>query len=123
MVRIAGQIKNLVKSDSTIRRLMTVPGVGPVTALAFVSTVDDPKRFKHASDVGAYLGLTPRRYQSGEVDRTGRISKHGDKLTRYYLFEAANVLLNCVRRGSSLKNWGAKLASKRWSGAIFLSAT
>jgi transposase len=59
---------------------MTVPGVGPVTALAFKSTVDDPGRFKSAGDVGAYLGLTPRRYQSGEMDRTGRISKRGDRL-------------------------------------------
>lgn len=77
---------------------LTVPGVGPVTALAFASTVDDPKRFKRASNVGAYLGLTPKRYQSGELDRTGRISKRGDRLTRYYLFEAANVLLKVVRR-------------------------
>jgi transposase len=61
---------------------------------------------------GAYLGLTPRRYQSGELDRTGRISKRGDRLTRYYLFEAANVLLNVVRRGSPLKRWGAKLAKR-----------
>jgi transposase len=91
---------------------MTVPGVGPVTALAFASTVDDPKRFKRASDVGAYLGLTPRRYQSGELDRTGRISKRGDRLTRYYLFEAANVLLKVVRRGSALKTWGAKLTKR-----------
>lgn len=106
------QIKALAKSDTTVRRLMTVPGVGPVTALAFVSTIDDPNRFKRASDVGAYLGLTPRRYQSGELDRTGRISKRGDRLTRYYLFEAANVLLNVVRRGSPLKSWGAKLAKR-----------
>ncbi|WP_312007771.1 transposase [Bradyrhizobium japonicum] len=54
---------------------MTVPGIGPLTALSFVVTIDDPTRFKHSADVGAYLGLTPRRYQSGEMDRTGRISK------------------------------------------------
>jgi transposase len=106
------QIKALTRSDETVRRLMTVPGVGPVTALAFKSTVDDPGRFKSASDVGAYLGLTPRRYQSGELDRTGRISKRGDRLTRSYLYEAANVLLKVVRRGSPLKSWGLKLAKR-----------
>ncbi len=88
------------------------PGVGPVTALAFVSTIDDPRRFAHASDVGAYLGLTPRRYQSGELDRTGRISKRGDRLTRYCLFEAAHVLLSVVRRPSPLKTWASKLIKR-----------
>ena len=69
------QILKLAKGDETTRRLMTAPGVGPATALAFRSTIDDPNRFKSSNDVGAYLGLTPRRYQSGELDRTGRISK------------------------------------------------
>jgi transposase len=77
---------------------MTVPGVGPLTALAFVTTVDDPARFRRSSSVGAYLGLTPRRHQSGERDVSGRISKCGDRLTRSYLFEAANVLLTRVER-------------------------
>jgi transposase len=106
------QIRELAKADHTVRRLMTVPGVGPVTALAFASTIDDPQRFARATDVGAYLGLTPRRYQSGELDRNGRISKRGDRLTRYYLFEAANVLLTVVRRPSPLKSWGAKLVKR-----------
>jgi len=100
------QILKLAKGDQTTRRLMTVPGVGPATALAFRSTIDDPNRFKSSSDVGAYLGLTPRRYQSGELDRTGRISKRGDRLTRLYLFEAASVLLSVVKRWSVLKAWG-----------------
>jgi transposase len=73
-------------------------GVGPLTALAFVTTVDDPARFRRSSSVGAYLGLTPRRHQSGERDVSGRISKCGDRLTRSYLFEAANVLLTRVER-------------------------
>ena len=68
------QILKLAKGDETTRRLMTVPGVGPATALAFSSTIDDPNRFKSPSDVGAYLGLTPRRYQSGELDRIAPIS-------------------------------------------------
>jgi len=87
-------------------------GSGPATALAFRSTIDDPNRFKRSSDVGAYLGLTPRRYQSGELDRTGRISKRGDRLTRLYLFEAASVLLSVVKRWSVLKAWGVRLAKR-----------
>jgi transposase len=106
------QIHRLAESDDTTRRLMTVPGVGPVTALAFRSTVDKPKRFKSSSDVGAYLGLTPRRYQSGELDRTGRISKRGDRLTRLYLFEAASVLLSVVKRWSAPKAWGVRIAKR-----------
>ena len=112
VIKYDDQLKAMARSNQTVRRLMTVPGVGPVTALAFASTVDDPQRFRRASDVGAYLGLTPRRYQSGELDRTGRISKRGDRLTRYYLFEAANVLLRVVRRGSPLKSWGLKLIKR-----------
>ena len=66
------EIRRFVRDDLTLRRFMTVPGVGPVTALAFRSTIDEPNRFKRARDVGPYLGLTPRRYQSGETDRHGR---------------------------------------------------
>ena len=74
------EIGRIVRTDTTLRRFMTVPGVGPVTALAFLSTIDDPSRFRRARDVGPYLGLTPKRYQSGETDRQGRISKCGDDL-------------------------------------------
>jgi transposase len=112
IIKYDDQLRAIARADRTVRRLMTVPGVGPVTALAFASTVDEPRRFRRASDIGAYLGLTPRRYQSGELDRTGRISKRGDRLTRSYLFEAANVLLRVVRRGSPLKSWGLKLAKR-----------
>jgi transposase len=91
---------------------MTVPGVGPATALAFRSTIDDPNCFKSSSDVDAYLGLTRRRYQSRELDRTGRISKRGDRLTRLYLFEAASGLLSVVKRWSVLKAWGVRLAKR-----------
>jgi transposase len=75
-------IRQLARNDDTIRRMMTVPGVGPVVALAFQSVVDDPGRFARATDVGAYLGLTPKRYQSGELDLAGRISKCGDAFVR-----------------------------------------
>jgi transposase len=105
-------IRRLVKTDDTARRLMTVPGVGPVVALAYMSMIDDPKRFVHARDVGAYLGLTPQRYQSGEVDRAGRISKCGDGFVRTCLYEAAGVLLTKVKRWSPLKAWGVRLMKR-----------
>ena len=106
------QIHCHVRSEPVCCRLMTAPGVGPITALAFKSAIDDPRRFSKSSSVGAYLGLTPRRYQSGEVDRRGRISKCGDILLRNYLFEAANVILNRVSKWSKLKAWGVKLAKR-----------
>ena len=75
---------------------MTAPGVGPITALGFKATIDDPARFARSRSVGAYVGLTSRRHASGEVDWTGRISKCGDAMLRSYLFEAAGVLLTRV---------------------------
>jgi transposase len=100
------------RKDEVVRRLMTVPGVGAITALAFVGTIGDPARFRRSSSTGAYLGLTPRRHQSGEVDRSGRISKCGDPLVRIYLFEAAGMLLTRVTRYSALKAWGTRLAKR-----------
>jgi transposase len=91
---------------------MSVPGVGPVTAVAFMTSIDDPGRFKRSSSVGAYLGLTPGRYQSGEVDRVGKISKCGDQRVRSYLYEAAGVLLMRVKKWSKLKAWGIRLAAR-----------
>ena len=91
---------------------MTAPGVGVVTAVAFAAAVEDPARFKCSSSVGAYFGLTPRRYQSGEVDQAGRISKCGDPLTRSYLFEAANAVLTRVQKWCSLRAWGMRLAKR-----------
>jgi transposase len=80
--------------------------------LTFRHTIDDPSRFRSASSVGAYLGLTPRRNQSGETDMSGRISRWGDGLMRTYLFEAATVLLYRTKKWSSLKAWGMKLAKR-----------
>jgi transposase len=100
------------RDNATCRRLMTVPGVGPITALAYQSTIEDPMRFGRARDVGAYLGLVPRRHQSGEVDRSGRISKQGDALLRGYLYEAATVLLTRLRRSCALRSWGRALAER-----------
>jgi len=106
------QVRRLAKQDETTRRLMTVPGVGVITALTFRHTIDDPSRFRSASLVGAYLGLTPRRKQSGETDTSGKISRWGDRLLRTYLFEAATVLLYRTKKWSSLKAWGMKLAKR-----------
>jgi transposase len=106
------EVRRLAKSDETTRRLMTVPGVGVMTALTFRHTIDDPSRFRSASTVGAYLGLTPRRNQSGETDTNGKISRWGDRLLRTYLFEAATVLLYRTKKWSSLKAWGMKLAKR-----------
>jgi transposase len=106
------EVRRLAKSDEVTRRLMTVPGVGVVTALTFRHTIDDPSRFHSASSVGAYLGLTPRRNQSGETDTNGKISRWGDGLLRAYLFEAATVLLYRTNKWSSLKAWGMKLAKR-----------
>jgi transposase len=92
--------------------MVTVPGVGAITALTFLTAIDDPERFRRSSDVGAFLGLTPRRSQSGEVDLAGRISKAGDRPARSLLFEAANALMTRVRYENSLRTWGLKLSAK-----------
>jgi transposase len=106
------KVMRLARNDAQVRRFMTAPGVGPVTALCFLATIDDPTRFKRSRSVGAYVGLTTRRYASGETDWTGRISKWGDKMLRSYLYEAANVLLTRVAKWSTLKAWGIRLAKR-----------
>ena len=91
------------------RRLMTVPGVGVTTAVAFAAAVDNPERFRRVSDIGPYLGLTPRKYQSGDIDHNGKISKTGCRLTRHMLFEAASVLLLRHTRDCALQRWAHSL--------------
>jgi hypothetical protein len=106
------KVMKLVRHDAQVRRFMTVPGVGPITALAFKATIDDPARFARSRNVGAYVGLTSRRHASGEVDWSGRISKCGDAMLRSYLFEAAGVLLTRVPKWSAVKAWGTRLAKR-----------
>jgi transposase len=110
--RLHRLVVTATRDDEVCRRLMTVPGVGPVTALTFRSAVDDPGRFSRSRAVGAHFGLTPRRYQSGETDRVGQISKQGDGMARQALYEAANVLLTRTSRWSSLKAWGMAVAKR-----------
>jgi transposase len=100
------------KGDRDCRLLATAPGVGPVTALAFVATIDDAQRFATSRAVGAYVGLTSRRWQSGAMDYSGRISKHGDAMLRSLLFEAANSLLTVVRRAHPLKDWARRVRKR-----------
>jgi transposase len=106
------KVLKLARHDVQVSKFMTAPGVGPITALCFKATIDDPTRFKRSRSVGAYVGLTTRRHASGEVDRSGRISKCGDAMFRTFLFEAANVLLTRVPKWSALKAWGMRLAKR-----------
>ena len=86
---------------------MTIPGVGAVVALSFVAAIETPETFTRSRDVGAWIGLTPRRYQSGEVDYEGHISRRGDARLRSLLFEAAMAMLTRVRGESDLRSWGS----------------
>jgi transposase len=103
----------LARNDAQVRRFMTAPGIGVITALCFLATIDDPTRFKKSRSVGAYVGLTTRRFSSGEIDWTGRTSKWGDKLLRSLLYEAANVLLTRVASGRR-----SKLGASGWRSAV-----
>lgn len=105
-------LERQARNDPTCKLFMTIPGVGPLTSLAFKATIDDPTRFKSSKLVPAHLGLTPRVYQSGEIDRSGHISKSGDKLLRYLLVEAATSMLLISKKWCSIKAWGVRLAKK-----------
>ena len=111
--RLHRMVLDAVRGDAVCRRLMTVPGVGPVTALTFRATVDVPARFARSRAVGAHFGLTPRKWQWGEIDRMGRISRCGDKMMRTALYEAANALLTRTRRWSWLKAWAMQVSKRR----------
>ncbi|HEY0908953.1 MAG TPA: IS110 family transposase [Bradyrhizobium sp.] len=111
--RLTKQVLDIVRQEVVCRRLMSVPGVGPITALAFRATIDRPDRFRRSRDVGAHLGLTPARYQSGETDIQGKVSRCGDELARTALYEAAHTLLVRSKKWSSLRAWGMKIAKNR----------
>ena len=103
------RVRSLARTSAPVRLMMSVPGVGAITALSVVSAIDDVKRFRRSSDVAAYLGLTLRRYESGEISRTGRITKRGSKLTRTHLYEAANALLTRNLGQSDLRDWDLRI--------------
>lgn len=107
------RVRTEARQDERTKLLMSTPGVGAIVALTYVAAIDDPGRFKSSKDVGPHFGLTPRKYQSGEIDVTGRISKIGDRSVRTALFEAAHVMLTRpVRGGGALKRWALALAKR-----------
>jgi transposase len=108
--KLEKRVRSLARHDRRVRRLMSAPGVGAVVALTFVAAIDDPARFRSSKAVGAHFGLTPKKYQSGETDMTGRISKIGDAGVRTMLYEAANVIMTKPVKGSLLKSWAMRLA-------------
>jgi transposase len=108
-----GELLKTVREDEVCRRLMTIPGVGAVVAMTYRSAIDQPERFARSKAVGAHFGLTPKKYQSGEIDRTGRISKVGDAMVRTALFEAANVMLTRAVGFSTLKAWALRVATRQ----------
>ena len=108
-----------VAQDELCRRFMRIPGVGPITALTFRTAVDDPARFKRSRDVGAYFGLTSKRWQSGSsIDVQGRISKAGDPDVRRALYEAASAMLTRFKGKTALKTWGMKIAKRCHQKAV-----
>jgi len=111
--RLHRRMLAIVRDDTVCRRLMTVPGVGALVAITFKAAVDDPGRFRTAEAVGAHFGLTPKRYQSGETDVTGGISKVGDATVRTALYEAANAMLTRTSRVSALRRWAMEVARRR----------
>src|SRR5215467_7827314 len=111
--RFEKQVRAMARCDTRARLLMSVPGVGAIVSLTFAAAIDDPARFKSSKQVGAYFGLTPTKYQSGETDIDGRISQIGDAGVRAVLYEAANIILTKPLKGcTALKSWAMKLAKR-----------
>ncbi len=107
------KLGKIAKADPVARRSMTVPGVGPATALAFSATIATPQRFKDGKQIAAYLGLAPMVHQSGDTHFHGRITKKGDRLLRWLLVEAATVMMTRVKRSFPLRDWALQLAKSK----------
>ncbi len=105
-------VEGLAENDEDAKRLMSIPGVGAITAMTYIAEIDDPQRFKNSRSVGAYVGMTPTQYSSGEIKRQGRVSKCGSAELRFLLNEAAVVLLSRSKKWSKLKAWGLKIQRK-----------
>ena len=112
-LKLDNEVKAVVRADPVCQRLMTVPGVGAITALTFKAAVDEPTRFTSSRTVAAHFGLTPRRFQSGETDNVGHISKAGDPEVRSALYVAAHALVTRSNGWCSLKAWGVRLTKTR----------
>jgi transposase len=105
--------QKLARSHPQARLLMTTPSVGPIVALTYASAIDDPNRFRSSKATGAHFGLTPKKYQSGQTDYTGRISKIGDASVREALYQAAHVMLTKPIKGcSALKSWAMRISKR-----------
>ncbi len=113
LTQLDKMVGKLSRADEDCQRLMTIPGVGVITAMNYKSALDNPERFEKSETVGAYMGLTPRQYASGEIDRHGSISKMGPQECRTMLYEAAQSLLVICKAKSKLRTWGLKLAKKK----------
>lgn len=107
------EMLKIVRHDRVCQRLMTTPGVGALVAITYRSAVDDPGRFAKSQTVGAYFGLTPKKYQSGETDLDGGISRVGDTMVRTALYEAAHIMLTRATKFSALKRWAVDVAKRR----------
>src|SRR5215475_10549938 len=107
------RVRTLARANTQARLLMSTPAVGPIVALTYAAAIDDPARFKSSKTAGAHFGLTPRKYQSGETDYSGRISKIGDAAVREALYQAAHIMLTKPLKGcSQLKSWAMRLAKR-----------
>jgi transposase len=110
--KLTSLVEGLARNDEDGNRLMTIPGVGAISAMTYIAEIDDPQRFENSRSVGAYLGMTPTQYSSGEIKRQGRVSKCGSAEMRCLLNEAAVVLLSRSKKWSKLKAWGLKIQKK-----------
>jgi transposase len=107
------RVRCMARADAKAKLLMSTPAVGPIVALTYASAIDDPARFKSSKQAGAHFGLTPKRYQSGTIDRTGRISKIGDAAVRTALYQAAHIMLTKPVKGcAELKSWAMRIAKR-----------
>lgn len=106
------QLLRTARHSEACQRLMSIPGIGAITATSFTTAIEDPENFRTSRSVGAWIGLTTRRYQSGEVDYNGHISRRGDAHLRGLLYEAATVVLTRASAASALRTWGVKLRER-----------
>jgi transposase len=107
------QVRSMARAHGQAKLLMTTPAVGPIVALTYATAIDDPARFKSSKAAGPHFGLTPKKYQSGETDRSGRISKIGDAAVREALYQAAHVMLTKAVKGCApLKSWAMRIARR-----------
>jgi transposase len=107
------RIRTMSRLDARARLLMSTPAIGPIISLTYASAIDDPSRFTSSKRAGPLFGLTPKKYQSGETDYTGRISKNGDASVREALYEAAHLILTKPIKGcAQLKSWAMRIAKR-----------